>query len=75
MSSKKVPARTQRPGVSKVTEHGATGPLPDLSTLAVRVPISLLRSIRLQAALGAKSVADFVREAIEEELEPDDGAW
>jgi len=72
--TKKVPVRAKKPRVPKVTKHDATGPLPDLSTLDVRVPISLLRSIRLQAALGAKSVADFVREAIEEELEPDDGA-
>lgn len=57
----------------EVTNHDATGPLPDLSTLAVRVPVSLLRSIRLQAALGAKSVEDFVREAIEEQLRSDDG--
>jgi hypothetical protein len=27
-----------------------------------------LRPIRLQAALGAKSIDDFVREAIEEQL-------
>jgi len=59
--------------VPQVTTHDATGPLPDLSTLAVRLPISLLRSIRLQAALGAKSVDDFVREAIEELLRTDDG--
>ena len=58
----------------QVTEHDATNPVPDLSPLAVRVPISLLRSIRLQAALGAKSVDDFVREAIEELLRTDDGA-
>ena len=56
-----------------VTKHDAIGLLPDLSTLAVRVPVSLLRSIRLQAALGAKSIEDFVREAIEEQLRSDDG--
>ena len=66
--------RTKKPRVPKVTKHDATGPLPDLSTLAIRVPISLLRSIRLQAALGAKSVEDFVREAIEEQLRTDDGS-
>ena len=70
---KKVPVRTKKPQVPNVTKHDATGPLPDLSTLAIRVPISLLRSIRLQAALGAKSVEDFVREAIEEQLHTDDG--
>jgi len=74
MPRKKVPARIKKPRVPTVTGHDATGPLPDLSTLAVRVPISLLRSIRLQAALGAKSFDDFVREAIEEQLAPDDGA-
>jgi len=72
--TKKVPVRTKKPRVSKVTKHDATGPLPDLSTLDLRVPISLLRSIRLEAALGAKSVDDFVREAIEELLRADDGA-
>ena len=71
--TKKVPVRAKKPRVPKVTKHDATGPLPDLSTLDVRVPISLLRSIRLQAALGAKSVDDFVREAIEESLRADDG--
>ena len=74
MPTKKVPVRTRKPRVPKLTTHDATGPLPDLSTLAVRVPISLLRSIRLQAALGTKSVDDFVREAIEELLRTDDGA-
>ena len=74
MPSKKVPARIKKPRVPTVTGHDATAPLPDLSTLAVRVPISLLRSIRLQAALSAKSFDDFVREAIEERLAPDDGA-
>jgi hypothetical protein len=74
MPRKKVPARNREPQVPEVTNHDATGPLPDLSTLAVRVPISLLRSIRLEAALGAKSVDDFVREAIEELLRADDGA-
>ena len=57
---------TQMPEETKHATRPA--PLPDLSTLAVRVPISLLRSIRLQAALGARSVDDFVREAIEELL-------
>ena len=71
--TKKVPVRAKKPRVPKVTKHDATGPLLDLSTLDVRVPISLLRSIRLQAALGAKSVDDFVREAIEESLRADDG--
>jgi hypothetical protein len=74
MPTKKVPARTRKPQVPEVTNHDATGPLPDLSTLAVRVPISLLRSIRLQAALNAKTLEDFVREAIEEQLPTDDGA-
>ena len=74
MPTNKVPVRAKKPRVPNVTQHDATAPLPDLSTLAVRVPISLLRSIRLQAALGAKSVDDFVREAIEELLRPDDGA-
>jgi hypothetical protein len=68
MPSKKVPVRTEKPRVPEVTKRDATGPLPDLSTLAVRVPISLLRSIRLQAALGTRSVDDFVREATEELL-------
>jgi hypothetical protein len=74
MPRKKVPVRTRKPRVSQVTKHDATGLLPDLSPLDVRVPISLLRSIRLQAALNAKSVEDFVREAIEEQLRPDDDA-
>jgi len=74
MQTKKVPVRAKKPRVPDVTKHDATVPLPDLSTLAVRVPISLLRSIRLQAALGTKSVDDFVREAIEERLRTDDGA-
>jgi hypothetical protein len=73
MPTKKVPARTRKPQVPEVTNHDTTGPLPHLSTLAVRVPISLLRSIRLRAALGTKSVEDFVREAIEERLRTDDG--
>jgi hypothetical protein len=73
MPTKKVPVRTKKPRVPEVTSQDATAPLPDLSTLAVRVPISLLRSIRLQAALGAKSVEEFVREAIEEQLRSDDG--
>jgi hypothetical protein len=68
MPRKKVPVRAKKPRVPTVSTHDATGPLPDLSTLAVRVPVSLLRSIRLEAALGAKSVDDFVREAIEEQL-------
>jgi len=74
MPTKKVPVRTRKPRVPKLTTHDATGPLPDLSTLAVRVPVSLLRSIRLEAALGSKSLDDFVREAIEELLRTDDGA-
>jgi hypothetical protein len=57
-----------------VAKHDATGALPDLSTLAVRVPMSPLRSIRLRASLGAKSVDEFVREAIEQQLRTDDGA-
>lgn len=73
MPRKKVPVRAAKPPVPDLTQHDAIGPLPDVSTLAVRVPISLLRSIRLQAALGAKSADDFVREAIEELLRPDDG--
>jgi hypothetical protein len=68
MQTKKVPVRAKKPRVSDVTKHDTTVPLPDLSTLAVRVPISLLRSIRLEAALTAKSIDDFVREAIEEQL-------
>ena len=68
MPTNKVPVRAKQPPVPDVTKHDATVPLPDLSTLAVRVPISLLRSIRLQAALTAKSIEDFVREAIEEQL-------
>jgi predicted HicB family RNase H-like nuclease len=69
MPNKKIPVRTRTPRASKETEHvDETGLSPDLSTLAVRVPISLLRSIRLRAALGAKSLDDFVREAIEELL-------
>jgi hypothetical protein len=71
--TKKVSVRTKKPQVPKVTKQDATGPLPELSTLAIRVPISLLRSIRLQAALNAKSLEDFVREAIEEQLRTDDG--
>jgi hypothetical protein len=74
MPRKKVPVRARKPRVSQVTKHDVTGTHPDLSTLAVRVPISLLRSLRLQAALGAKSVEDFVREAIEEQLRTDDGS-
>jgi hypothetical protein len=73
MPRKKVPVSTRKLRMTKVTEQDATGLLPDLSPLAVRVPISLLRSVRLQSALGAKSVEDFVREAIEEQLRTDDG--
>ncbi len=42
--------------------------IPEVSTLETRVPAALLRSIRLHAALGAKTLDDFVREAIEERL-------
>ena len=73
MPRNKVPVRAKKPPALDVIQDDATGPLPDLSTLAIRVPISLLRSIRLRAALGAKSVDDFVREAIEKLLRPDDG--
>jgi len=74
MPTKKVPVRARKPRVPTVSTHDAIVPLPDLTTLAVRVPLSLLRSIRLEAALGAKSLDDFVREAIEELLRTDDGA-
>jgi hypothetical protein len=42
--------------------------LPDLSTLQIQLPLSLVQSIRLHAALDAKTLEDFVREAIEELL-------
>jgi hypothetical protein len=72
MVTKKVPVRTRKSRVPNVTNRDAIDPFPDLSNLAVRVPASLLRSIRLQAALTAKSLEDFVREAIEEQLRTDD---
>lgn len=56
--------------VRQPTPNGTASPtpLPDLSVLATRVPATLLRSIRLHAALDAKTLDDFVREAIEERL-------
>jgi hypothetical protein len=48
-----------------------TTPAPaDDSLLKTRVPIALLRLIRQRAALDAKALDDFVREAIEEALRP-----
>jgi len=43
-------------------------PPTELDVLRTRVAITLLRSIRTHAALHAKSLDDFVREAIEERL-------
>jgi hypothetical protein len=40
----------------------------DVSILRTRLPASLLRVIRQHAALDAKTLDDFVREAIEERL-------
>lgn len=40
----------------------------ELYALHILLPPSLLRSIRLYAALGAMTLDDFVREAIEERL-------
>ncbi len=69
MPSKKVPVRTKKPRPRATNDHaGTTGFLPDFSSLDIRLPISRLRSIRLQAALGAKTLDDFVREAIEDRL-------
>jgi hypothetical protein len=45
---------------------------PELALLETRVPATLLRPIRLHAALDAKTLDDFVREAIEECLRPGD---
>jgi len=50
------------------TSHSDSTPLRELSRLQFRLPSSLLRSIRLQAALNAMTLNDFVREAIEERL-------
>jgi hypothetical protein len=49
-------------------------PLADDSVLKTRVPATLLRSIRMHAALDAKTLNDFVREAVEERLNRDGGA-
>jgi len=38
----------------------------ELSALNVRVPESLMRSVRRRATLDGKTLGDFVREAIEE---------
>lgn len=46
----------------------SAAPVTDLDTLETRIPTTLLRSIRMHAALDAKSLDDFVREAIEERL-------
>ena len=47
----------------------ALAPVED-ALLKTRVPIALLRLIRQRAALDAKTLDDFVREAIEEALRP-----
>ncbi|HKA29378.1 MAG TPA: hypothetical protein VKH82_08390 [Candidatus Binatia bacterium] len=60
-----VPKRTRRP-----EPNAAPSPLPptELDVLQTRIPMTLLRSIRIHAALDLKSLDDFVREAIEERL-------
>jgi len=61
-----VPKRTRRP-----EPDAAPSPLPPTELdviLQTRIPMTLLRSIRIHAALDLKSLDDFVREAIEERL-------
>jgi hypothetical protein len=43
-------------------------PPTEIDVLQTRISMTLLRSIRMHAALDAKSLDDFVREAIEERL-------
>ena len=51
------------------TSDAKTPMAPDaLELLRMRLPAPLLRVIRQHAALDAKTVDDFVREAIEERL-------
>lgn len=59
------PKRTRRP---EPTAAPAAVPPTDLDVLHTRISPTLLRSIRMHAALDTKSLDDFVREAIEERL-------
>jgi hypothetical protein len=52
-----------------VTALEDRAPMPaDVAMLRTRVPASLLRVIRQYASLDAKTLGDFIREAIEERL-------
>jgi len=57
--------RTQRPAPNAAP---SAVPPTELHVLQMRISTTLLRSIRMHAALDAKSLDDFVREAIEERL-------
>jgi len=59
------PKRTRRPEPN--TAPSAVPPT-ELDVFQTRISMTLLRSIRIRAALDAKSLDDFVREAIEERL-------
>lgn len=56
--------RTRYPGSNRTP---STTP-DDLSLLETRVPAALLRLVRMHAALDAKSLDDFVREAVQQSL-------
>lgn len=59
------PKRNRRPEPNEAPS--AVTPT-ELDVLHTRISMTLLRSIRMHAALDAKSLDDFVREAIEERL-------
>jgi hypothetical protein len=57
----------QKPQIRPVPAGDALA--PEDALLKTRVPVTLLRLVRQHAALDAKTLEDFVREAIEERLQ------
>jgi len=59
----------QKPQIGTGPAGDAPVPVEDV-LLETRVPLTLLRLVNRHAALDAKTLEDFVREAIEEALRP-----
>jgi hypothetical protein len=57
----------QKPQIGSGPAGDAPAPVED-ALLKTRVPLTLLRLVNRHAALGATTLDDFVREAIEEAL-------
>jgi hypothetical protein len=58
----------QKPPHDLIIPDGNEPPSSDYAVLKTRLPVTLLRFVRRHAALGNRTLDDFVREAIEERL-------